>query len=97
MEKLLTLTTIKLEKYLHPPHFSKHPIPHHQKNNSLKNNPTFLLLETTKFLPSIPPKKKPLVSSHPQKNSLLAIPLKKNTLGKGRNYPSSLPNPKKLF
>jgi len=34
----------KKEKRTYPPPFSNHPIPHHQRNKSLKNkkNPTFL-------------------------------------------------------
>jgi hypothetical protein len=53
------ITKEKKTKKKYPCAFSKHPIPHHQKNNSLekKFNPTFLPSKTTKLLPLMPPNK----------------------------------------
>ncbi len=75
----------KKDKKKTPFAFSKHPIPHHQKNNSLEffRNPTFLPSKTTKLLPPMPPKKQPFGLVPIPKKFHLSQSLKKNLLWKG--------------
>jgi hypothetical protein len=61
---------------------SKHPIPHHQKNNSLKNqkNLTFHLEKQPNFSLPCHPKNNPLGKSPSPKNFTYPNPLKRNLL-----------------
>ncbi len=86
------------KKKQYPPPFSNHPIPHHQKTNSLEFflNPTFLLWETTKLLLPMPPKKQTFGLDPIPKKIHLSQSLKKNPpFERGGITPSSPFHPKK--
>jgi hypothetical protein len=89
LEKKISLshhtTKEKKTKEKYPFAFSKHPIPHHQKNNSLNYflNPTFLPSKTTKPIFPMPPKKQTFGLIPIPKKIHLSQSLKKNLLWKG--------------